>query len=69
MPLLKDPRMPTRRRVADIDTKSAPDETIELRRALEQFKRQKLSDFFDQAPVTKAGVSISVGAVKWGVYA
>ena len=41
--------MPTRRRVADIDTKSAPDETIELRRALEQFKRQKLSDFFDQA--------------------
>ncbi|MES2020329.1 MAG: GIY-YIG nuclease family protein [Pseudomonadota bacterium] len=69
MPLLKEPRSPTRRRVADIDTKSAPDETIELRRALEQFKRQKLSDFFDQAPVTKAGVSISVGAVKWGVYA
>ena len=62
---------PTRRKrpVAEIDTKSAPDETIQLRRALELFKRQKLSDFFDSGPLTRAGASISIGAVKWGVYA
>lgn len=60
---------PRSRRVADIGTKSAPDETNELRRALDQFKRQKLSDFHTDVPLTKAGASIAVGAVKWGVYA
>ncbi|MEG3123516.1 GIY-YIG nuclease family protein [Sphingomonas sp. GB1N7] len=57
------------RRVADIDTKSAPNETIELRSALEKFKRRKLSDHFGNVPLTRTGTSITVGAVKWGVYA
>lgn len=65
----KNPNDGRRRNVADIGTKSPPDETIELRRALEHFKRRKLSDYFDQFPLTKSGASISIGAVKWGVYA
>lgn len=58
-----------RRQIADVATKSPPVETVQLRRELDRFKNQKLSDFFDDAPLTKTGKSISVGAVKWGVYA
>lgn len=57
------------RAVADIGTKSAPAETVELRRGLDRFKSQLLSLFVSDAPLTRAGRSITVGAVKWGVYA
>ena len=53
----------------DIGTRQLPAETAELRRELNRFVGQPLSKYVNDAPVTKAGRSISVGAVKWGVYA
>lgn len=55
--------------IARIDTKSPPDETVELRRGLKAFLSQKLSQFVNDPPLTKKGHSITIGAVKWGVYA
>ena len=55
--------------VADIETTEPPQDTVELRRGLDRFKNQPLSQFYNDAPLTKKGRSISVGAVKWGVYA
>lgn len=60
---------PKARLIARIDTKSPPDETVELRHGLKAFLSQKLSQFVNNAPLTKKRDSISVGAVKWGVYA
>lgn len=61
-------RKPTRP-IADIGTADPPLETIELRRSLKRFMQQPLSRFRDDAPLTKKDRSITVGAVKWGVYA
>lgn len=55
--------------VAEIATKKPPQETVELRRALAEFVGQALSRYVNDAPTTKKGRSITVGAVKWGVYA
>lgn len=55
--------------VADIATTSPPDETVELRRGLAAFVGQPLADFVSGAPTTAKGRSITVGAVRWGVYA
>ena len=55
--------------VPQIATNSPPRETVELRRELNRFTKQPLSKFIDNAPLTKAGASITVGAVRWGVYA
>lgn len=52
-----------------ISTRHPPHETVQLRNGLAQFLRQSLSTFRNDAPLTKAGKSITVGAVKWGVYA
>ena len=58
-----------KRQVADIATHKPPDETVQLRAELNRFKNQKLSQFVDNPPLTKKGDSITVGAVRWGVYA
>jgi hypothetical protein len=55
--------------VVDIDTKSPPPETKELRRGIDRFKKLPLSDYIPNPPLTPKGKSITVGAVKWGVYA
>lgn len=55
--------------VADIATEIPPEETVELRRGLNAFVRQPLSPHINDAPATRTGRSITVGAVKWGVYA
>lgn len=52
-----------------IATRSPPLETDHLRSQLRAFLNQPLSHFVTAAPTTKNGKSISVGAVKWGVYA
>jgi hypothetical protein len=57
------------RLITRIATKSPPDETVELRKELASLLRQKLSDFVDDAPLTAKLQSITIGAVKWGVYA
>lgn len=57
------------RLITKIGTKSPPDETVELRKELASFLRQKLSDFVNDAPLTAKSRSITIGAVKWGVYA
>lgn len=62
------PRRP-RRAIVDIATKTPPQETVELRRELARFIKLPLSQFVDNPPLTKDGKSITVGAVKWGVYA
>ena len=54
---------------AAIGTKSPPRETVELRKELDRFLKQPLGNFVAAPPQTRAGKSISVGAVKWGVYA
>lgn len=51
-----------------IGTTQPPRETSELRFELNRFIRQPLSHFVSDAPVTRTGASITVGAVKWGVY-
>ena len=55
--------------LADIETKAPPAETVELRRCLKAFMSQPLSDHVVGAPITKKGASITIGAVKWGLYA
>lgn len=55
--------------ISDISTTKPPEETIELRRGLAEFLRQPLSNFVLEVPVTKKGKSITLGAVRWGVYA
>lgn len=57
------------RPIADIATKATPKETVELRRELRRFLSQPLSSFVDDAPLAKSQKVITVGAVKWGVYA
>lgn len=57
------------RAVAEIATKNPPAETVELRRGLATFVRQPLAQYVNNPPLTKSGSSITVGAVKWGVYA
>ena len=52
-----------------ISTTNPPQETVELRSGLARFLNQPLSNFRSEFPLTKGGKSISVGAVKWGVYA
>jgi hypothetical protein len=52
-----------------VATKKPPQETIELRAGLKSFIGQPLSEYMAGAPVTNGGKSITVGAVKWGVYA
>lgn len=55
--------------IAQIDTDAPPVETVALVTGLTAFLRQPLSQFHADPPLTKKGRSISVGAVKWGVYA
>lgn len=50
-------------------TTKPPQETVELRAGIKAFVEQPLSRYRDDAPKTKAGKSITVGAVTWGVYA
>ena len=50
-------------------TTKPPQETVDLRAALRSFIEQPLSHHVDRAPSTKTGKSITIGAVKWGVYA
>lgn len=52
-----------------LETKNPPQETIDLRKGLARFINQPLSEYRSEYPLTKTGKSISVGAVKWGVYA
>jgi GIY-YIG catalytic domain len=52
-----------------LGTHKPPQETVDLRRGLSEFVNQPLSNFRNDAPVNKSGKSITVGAVKWGVYA
>jgi len=52
-----------------LGTTKPPHETVELRAGLSAFIGQPLSRFREDFPLTKAGKSITVGAVKWGVYA
>lgn len=52
-----------------LGTLTPPQETVDLRRGLSAFINQPLSRFREDAPSTKSGKSITVGAVKWGVYA
>ena len=52
-----------------IATREPPQETVELRSALAGFLRQPLSQFRSAAPLSKSGKPVTVGAVKWGVYA
>lgn len=52
-----------------IATKSPPRETVELRKGLDAFLRQSLGIYTTDAPLGKNLAPISVGAVKWGVYA
>ncbi len=52
-----------------IGTTKPPHETVELRAGLSAFINQPLSRFRGDFPLTKGGKSITVGAVKWGVYA
>lgn len=62
--------MPSRKKAMnDLATTKPPRETIELRAGLKAFLEQPLQAFLSTAPKTKTGKSISVGAVKWGVYA
>lgn len=55
--------------LADIETKAPPEETVELRRGLKAFMSQSLSQYVASPPQTRNGASITIGAVKWGVYA
>ena len=55
--------------MAEVATKSPPAETVELRRGLQRFVSQPLENFIDNPPTARNGKSITVGAVKWGVYA
>lgn len=52
-----------------IATKSPPRETVELRKGLDAFLRQSLGIYTTDAPLGKNLAPISIGAVKWGVYA
>ena len=52
-----------------ISTRSPPRETVELRKELDAFLRQSLANFAPNAPLGKNLTPISLGAVKWGVYA
>ena len=56
-------------RVPGIGTTQPPRETVELRRELEQFLSQSLGDFVTNPPLGVSNRPISVGGVKWGVYA
>lgn len=56
-------------RPAAIGTKKAPEETQELVKGLRAFTGQSLAKFLLNPPQTKRGQAITVGAVKWGVYA
>ena len=53
----------------EIGTKHPPRETFELRRELEQFLNQSFGNFVVDPPSGASNKAISVGAVKWGVYA
>lgn len=53
----------------DFSTKALPADTAELRRELESFLGQSLADWVQEPPRTKSGKPISIGAVKFGVYA
>lgn len=53
----------------DFSTRSPPDETVQLRQGLTQFLERPLSAFRSDVPLTRSGQPISVGAVKYGVYA
>ena len=55
--------------IKGIGTKKPPHETDQLRTSLARFLRQPLANFRNDAPLSKAGNSITVGGVKWGVYA
>ncbi|MFM5895530.1 MAG: GIY-YIG nuclease family protein [Novosphingobium sp.] len=58
-----------KKEASSLGTTKPPQETVDLRAGLRGFVEQRLSQFAENAPVTKAGKSITVGAVKWGVYA
>lgn len=60
---------PNKSQNASIGTRNPPLETEQLRSQLRAFLNQPLSDFVPSPPITKQRKSISVGAVKWGVYA
>lgn len=54
---------------AFLETRKPPPETVELRRGLRSFLDRPLGDYLEEPPLDKRGKSITVGAVKWGVYA
>lgn len=53
----------------NFSTRSPPEETVQLRKGLTLFLEQPLSAFMSGGPLARNGQSISVGAVKYGVYA
>lgn len=61
--------MPKKLEVADISTEVPPEETVELRRGLSAFINQPLPSHIKEPPLAGSGKPITVGAVKWGVYA
>lgn len=54
---------------ASIGTRQPPQETLELVRGLRAFTNQPLDRFLPDVPRTANGRSITLGAVRWGVYA
>ena len=70
MPPPEDAELPLdTARIAEIGTRRPPTETIELRRGLQAFVSQPLAAFVEHAPTTRRGASITLGAVRCGVYA
>jgi len=59
----------TDRQLLGVGTRQPPLETQELVRGLRALLGQPLDKFLAHAPKTRGGKSITVGAVKWGVYA
>ena len=54
---------------AAVGTRQPPQETLELVKGLRAFTNQPLDRFVADAPRMANGRSITLGAVKWGVYA
>lgn len=57
------------RNPSEVGTKEPPSETLALVKGLRDFTAQPLVNFYPEAPLDKKRQSITVGAVKWGVYA
>jgi hypothetical protein len=57
------------RQPAGVGTRQPPKETGELVLGLRAFLGQPLTQFVEAVPVNQKGSGITIGAVKWGVYA